>query len=171
MTESPATKEVVSVTCMARMVGLSRARFYQLMREGVFPSPSRQNETERPFFSREQQELCLGVRRSNRGVNGRGVLFYAMRLQPSVASSSPTPSGRSRPTPRQPPRQPSRDPVLAELRRGLTQLGMTDVSDRTVAKALVEAYPDGHDDVDRADLLTVVFGHLNRQDSPDNVSR
>ena len=63
MSESPATKEAVSVSGMARMVGLSRARLYQLMREGVFPSPSRQNETGRPSFDREQQEQCLQVRR------------------------------------------------------------------------------------------------------------
>ncbi len=30
-------KSAVSVSEMARMVGLSRARFYQLMTEGVFP--------------------------------------------------------------------------------------------------------------------------------------
>ena len=61
--------------------------------------------------------------------------------------------------------------MIGELRQGLAQLGLTDVSDRTVAKALVEAYPDGHREVDSAELLSVVFGHLNRQDSPDNVAR
>ena len=33
------TKVAVSVAEMARMVGLSRARFYQLRRAGVFPTP------------------------------------------------------------------------------------------------------------------------------------
>ena len=34
------TKAVVTVSEMARMVGLSRARFYQLVRAGVFPAPA-----------------------------------------------------------------------------------------------------------------------------------
>ena len=171
MSETQVTKEAVSVSEMARMVGLSRARFYQLMAQSFFPSPVRQNDTGRPFFSRGQQEQCLKVRRTNRGVNGQAILFYALRVQRLVAPSAQTPSGRSRPTHRQPHRTPSRDPVIAELRQGLTQLGLTDVSDQVVVAALVEEYADGHDDVDRADLLSVVFGHLNRQDSPDNVTR
>ena len=171
MSETQVTKEAVSVSEMARMVGLSRARFYQLMAQSFLPSPSRQNDTGRPFFSREQQEQCLEVRRTNRGVNGRAILFYALRVQPSVAPSARTPSGRSRRMQRQPPRQSSRDPVIAELRQGLMQLGLTDVSDQAVSKVLLEEYPDGHRDVERAELLSVVFGHINRQDSPDNVAR
>ncbi len=47
-------KEIVTVTEMARMCRLSRARFYQLVGEGVFPAPSRNEQTGRPFFDREQ---------------------------------------------------------------------------------------------------------------------
>ena len=168
MNETQITKEAVSVSEMARMVGMSRARFYQLMAQNFFPSPCRQNETGRPFYNREQQELCLGVRRSNRGVNGQAILFYALRVQPSVAPSPRI--RRSRPTHRPVRRSSRRDAMIGELRQGLAQLGLTDVSDRAVSAALVEAYPDGHDDVDRADLLRVVFGHLNRQNTNDNVA-
>ena len=49
-------KEIVTVSEMARMVGLSRARFYQLLRVGVFQEPSRNQETKRPFYDRQQQE-------------------------------------------------------------------------------------------------------------------
>ncbi len=59
----------VSVSEMARMVGLSRQRFHQLMQAGVFPQPQR-NEG-RPFFDEPTQQVCLEVRRRNCGVNGQ----------------------------------------------------------------------------------------------------
>jgi hypothetical protein len=76
------TKAVVSVAEMARMCSLSRARFYQLVESGVFPLPLYRIDTKRPFFTQEMQEICLGVRRKNSGVNGRPVLFYARRRCP-----------------------------------------------------------------------------------------
>jgi hypothetical protein len=53
------TKAVVTVAEMAHMCGLSRARFYQLVNEGVFPPPLYRIETRRPFFTQEMQETCL----------------------------------------------------------------------------------------------------------------
>lgn len=165
------TKEVVSVSEMARMVALSRARFYQLMTEGVFPTSSRQEgETGRPFFDREQQEQCLKVRRTNQGMNGQAVLFYSVRAQPTVIRPGRTPPRESRRTSRSMRGQTNRDATMVELRQGLSQLGLPDVPDRAIRTALVEAFPDGHDDVDRAELLRVVFGRLNRQDSHDNLA-
>ena len=169
MSESPATKEAVSVSGMSRMVGLSRARFYQLMREGIFPSPSRQNETGRPFFGREQQEQCLEVRRMNRGVNGKVILFYSMRV-PSVVQSARTPRRESRSRQRRAPNLQIRDPIIVELHHGLTQLGLT-VGDRDIRAVLVDEYPDGYGGVDSADLFRSVFAYLSRRDPPDNVTR
>ena len=42
------TKAAVSVTEMARMAGLSRARFYQLVKKGTFPPADQDHATERP---------------------------------------------------------------------------------------------------------------------------
>ena len=70
---SDETKAVVSVSDMTRMVGLSRARFYQLVREGVFPEPI--YDEGRPVYTEELQARCLEVRRKNRGVNGEAVLY------------------------------------------------------------------------------------------------
>jgi predicted DNA-binding transcriptional regulator AlpA len=50
-------RAVVTVSEMARMVGLSRARFYQLQKTGVFPAPSYQ--AGRPVYAAEMQEVCL----------------------------------------------------------------------------------------------------------------
>jgi hypothetical protein len=58
------TKVAVSISEMARMVGLSRQRFHQL-KGTTFPEPMRDPETNRPFYDEELQQLCLEVRRRN----------------------------------------------------------------------------------------------------------
>lgn len=160
-------KEIVTVTEMARMCGLSRARFYQLIGEGVFPTPSRSQETKRPFFDREQQEQCLLVRRTNRGANGKAVMFYGCCLEPR-----PEPARKRKPFPKRKlqARQTSQESVITELRHGLAQLGMTNLTDADIREALVEAYPDGHRDVESAELLRAVFGAIQRRNSADNLS-
>ena len=167
MNDKVPVKEIVSVTEMSQMCGLSRARFYQLVGEGIFPKPSRNEQTGRPFFSRDQQEQCLLIRRVNKGANGKALIFYGCRLdvarpQPRKRSVS---ASRERTT-----RQERQDPVITTLNHGLAQLGMTGVADKDLRAALADAYPDGHRDVDSAELLRGVFGELQRRDSHDNVS-
>ena len=117
----PPRKAIVTVAEMSRMVGLSRARFYELMNEGVFPKPSRKPKSKRPFFDQRQQEHCLVIRKSNCGANGRPVLFYGRRLDMINVGNNGMGKrvGRSR----QPGRKLTGDPVIGALRRGLEQLG------------------------------------------------
>ena len=72
------TKAAVTVAEMARMCGLSRSRFYQLIGT-AFPRPERQPQTGRPIYTEELQQVCLEVRRRNWGIDGKAVLFYARR--------------------------------------------------------------------------------------------
>jgi predicted DNA-binding transcriptional regulator AlpA len=161
MNETNLTKQIVSVTEMARMCGLSRARFYQLMNDGIFPSPSRNPETNRPFFDQEQQEQCLQVRRTNQGANGKAVMFYGFRApgpqQPAKRKRLPN-SKSSRNTA-------NRDPVVTDLRHGLTQLGITGIDDARIRQALIDTYPDGHLGIDGAELLRTVFARLSQEDA------
>ncbi len=163
------TKEVVSISEMARMLGFSRARFYQLMKEGVLPKPTRTAEGSRPFFNRDQQEACVEVRRTNRGVNGQAMLFYSMRSQPAPRRT-PNRQPRRRSAPQRP-RRSGDDATISNLRHGLTQLGVSQVTEQRIRTALAATYPDGWSNVDHADLLRAVFARLNCQDSPDNVTR
>jgi len=171
--EEPVLKEIASVTDVCRLLlHLSRSRFYQLLKEGVFPEPSRNPETGRPYYDREGQERCLEVRRRNCGVNGRPVLFYTHRpIQPLVTAGRQArrvASGRSKKcTQRQEAKEGDR--VVNELRRGLAGLGMPDAKVAEIRSAISEAFPDGHRDVDQATLLTGVFRHLRSRDSRTNV--
>jgi len=161
-------REAVTIAEMARTCNLSRARFYELMSQGIFPTPLR-NETGRPYYSREQQAQCLAVRRTNCGVNGRPVMFYARGLgrTPGPAGSL---SGESRHVTRKPavPRKSDRpaatdgrsDAILATLRAGLAQLGVPAVPDAKLSSTLAVCFPDGHAGIDAADVLTAVYRQI-----------
>ena len=73
------TQSIVNVTQMAKMVGLSRQRFWQLATEGVFLMPIYDIKTRRPFYDEQMQEINLKVRQTNYGLNHRPILFYSRR--------------------------------------------------------------------------------------------
>ena len=91
------TKAVVTVSEMARMVGLSRARFYQLMEVGVFPLPVYRLSNRRPIYDEGLQKICLEVRRRNCGLNGQPVLFYTKAHRP-MGQAKPTSKAKRKPT-------------------------------------------------------------------------
>lgn len=91
------TKAAVTVAEMARMCGLSRSRFYQLIGT-AFPRPERQPQTSRPIYTEELQQVCLEVRRRNWGIDGKAVLFYTRRpsapARPKTPKPKPEPKGQ-----------------------------------------------------------------------------
>jgi hypothetical protein len=158
MNREPSMKAIVSVAEMARMCGLSRARFYQLANEGVFPTPIYDLRTKRPFFNEELQEVCLEVRRRNCGINGRAVLFYAARIGSAVAKTKArktTPSAKSG--------------QFDELVEGVRCLGLTTVTTPQVESAFKRCFPNGKAGVDDGAVIRAVFLQIKRQNSPDNV--
>ena len=173
MNHEEAVKEIVTISEMARMTRLSRSRFYQLMKEGVFPEPQRNATTNRPFYDRSQQEACLEVRRRNCGVNGRPVLFY---LRPSLQPISPSISRRHKKpkVAKQDDQKASghnhRDPLISDLRHGLAQLGMPNIEESTIRAALADQYPDGWQNVEPGAMLMGVFRRLRSTNSTEPTS-
>lgn len=156
MIDQQPTKAVVTVTEMARMCALSRARFYQLVGEGIFPKPSRNEQTQRPFYDQVQQQRCLLVRRTNRGVNGKVTIFYGLRSKEASTPSKPPASKRNL----RGKNIGKKDQRIVELRHGLTQLGVAGASDLDIQRALTEAFPDGCDLIESSDVLRAVFNRL-----------
>ena len=153
------TKAVVTVSEMARMVGLSRARFYQLVEAGVFPQPVYCVSTRRPMYVEELQTVCLEVRRRNCGVNGRPVLFYARgHRQPTSAAKPARPAVAG----------PKVAAAHADLIDGLTALGLAATPAR-VGEAVAALYPGGVTGTDRGQVLRAVFLHLKRQNPAGSV--
>jgi hypothetical protein len=151
----------VSVTEMARMVALSRERFYQLQKEGVFPSPVYDIVTRRPMYTEEQQQVCLEVRRRNCGVNGKVVLFY-----PARTAAVPVARQRTRRT-----GGVGRSATHAHLIEALVSLGLSDTTAQQVDEALRQTFPGGTAGVEQSEVIRAVFVRLRRLDSGDSVGR
>jgi hypothetical protein len=130
---------------MARLLGMSRTRLYQLMADGIFPKPSR-DEEHRPFFTREQQEQIHKAYRSNRGINGRSCFFRpkATRL------------GRPNRRPSQAAPQQDRSALLKAVRG----LGLRQVNKADLERCLGALYPDGKLPDDKSRVAKEVFLHL-----------
>jgi hypothetical protein len=84
-------KAVCSVLEMAQLLGLSRSRFYQLLKQGVFPLPLYDIDTKRPFYPQHLQKRCLKIRNTGIGDNRRRILFYTQRKKGSPAPKHPVP--------------------------------------------------------------------------------
>ncbi len=153
------TKSVVSIADMARMVGLSRARFYQLM-GSTFPLPLYSLSNRRPFYDEILQNCCLEVRRRNCGIDGKPILFYAKRI------SNLTPIRKPRKV-----KPPKVEAGHDEILDGLRSLGLTTATLPEVATAVKELFPGGVNDGNRGQVLRAVFLRLKRQDTADNVGR
>lgn len=148
-------REAVSVAEMARMLGLSRARFYQLL-GNTFPHPVYDLQTRRPFYNSDQQAICLEVRRRNCGIDGRPVLFYAARVaapRPRQQRESGTTAARTT----------EHDGLIAALRG----LGLASVTGAQVAAALRVIGPQETE----GDRIRATFLHIRRQNTADNVGR
>jgi hypothetical protein len=143
-------KVAISVSEMARKLSMSRARFYQLMNNGVFPKPLIEVSTSRPYFDEQLQETCLNVRRRNCGVNGRPVMFYPTR------QASPTSLKRSVKS------KPDTTEKHTELIESLSCLGLA-VNGPKIEAAITECYPTGISDTDQGNVVRKLFLHLQRQ--------
>jgi hypothetical protein len=149
-------KAAVTVTEMAKLVCLSRARFYQLVNEGVFPPPVYCVRTRRPIYVEDLQKVCLEVRQRHCGVNGRPVLFYSARTTGPVKP-------RKTVTPKPKVQYPE---VLAAVRA----LGLAVTSDE-VAQAVKSLYPNGLGSIGQPEVIRAVFLHLQRRDRSGSVGQ
>lgn len=159
MSANIVTKAVVSVTEMARLVGLSRARFYQLVKRGTFPVADQDAQSNRPCYSEEKQRLILEARRRNCGVDGKPILFYCRRNdagQKRTASrpAKPKVSGNQ----------------CADLIDLLAQAKIV-VSATQVEAAVRHEFPQGTDGLDMSIVLQTLIGRFQRQNSGDKQGR
>ena len=121
---APANRDCVaicSVTEMARKLGFSRARLYQLVKKGVFPPPVRSG-THRAFYPSDLQEECLRIRKTGIGLHGRPVLFNKRRTR--------RPARRTQ--------QGQHNELVAALR----DMGLK-VNAKAVGQAVCDLYPTG----------------------------
>ena len=161
MTGDIVTKAAVSVTEMARMVGLSRARFYQLVRKGTFPAADQDPLSKRPCFFQEKQRQILEARRRNCGVDGKPILFYSRRSD----------AGQKRTTTR---------PTISKVKEvvqkytdlidGLAALNVM-ASVAQVEPLVTELFPNGTDGVESGEVIRAVFLRIQGQNRGDKQGK
>lgn len=157
MTVEIQSKSAVTVAEMARMVGLSRARFYQLVGT-AFPHPLYNVATRRPFYDEAIQAVCLEVRRRNCGVDGKPILFYARRFAAPAPAPKPAKPRVTKPRAA----KPKNDDLIDYLR---DDLGLANVTQAQVEAAVKELFPHGTNGTDNSAVITAVFRWLTRRDS------
>lgn len=146
-------KAACSVSQMASMVGLSRARFYELMERGVFAPPVYSVATRRPLYLREMQQVNLDVRREQVGINGEYIIFY----EPRQERATPRPSTRRSS------RQPGSNSLEQRLVPQLQNLGLSCVTANSVGEAVRSCFPEGVGDEAEAEVLRAIYRLLRRQ--------
>jgi hypothetical protein len=153
------TKSVVSVTEMARMVGLSRARFYQLVKRGTFPPADQDQVSQRPCYCEEKQRLILEARRRNCGVDGKAILFYARRRD----------CGHNK-TPVRPAKPKSANTMIVDLIDHLAEVKIV-TTVAQVEAAVKEDFPQGIEGVEFAIVFHKVYQRLRRQNPAGSEGR
>ncbi len=150
-------KAACSVSELAQRCGLSRARWYELVKAGVMPQPVYCLRTRRPLYPQELQELAINLRMTNTSLDGRYVLFYNRRATPA---SSITP--RANRSTRTVGSAFIADGTFAEVIQSLRMLGI-EHAESEVRAAITECFAGGlPDDFEMG--LTTVFRHLRRLD-------
>lgn len=144
--------ERINPAGMARMLQMSPARLYQLMKEGIFPTTCRDSQ-DRPFFTRHQGVQILTAYKHNLGINGRSIFF-----RPKATRTPPPKRTKANSLPPQ-----DHSDLLTTIRA----MGMSHVKKADLEKALSELFPNGRLPEDKTALVRQVFVHLHRQESGD----
>jgi len=147
-------KAAISIKDMAAQCGLSRQRFMQLVKTGVFPMPLIDEATKRPYYSEELQAQCLEVRKRNFGVNGKVIMFYARR-------TATAPIRKTQMT------KPKAD--HSEIIDGLRALGLVTVTSSQVAEAVGQVFPRGISTTEDGEVIRAIFVYLHRKNSGEKV--
>lgn len=61
----------VTFSEMSELLGISKTRLRDLIRDGIFPEPLRNASNNRPYFSHQLTEDCRQVIKTRVGVNGQ----------------------------------------------------------------------------------------------------
>lgn len=142
-----------SVVEVAKLCRLSRARFYELIDQGVMPPPVHCIKTRRPLYPAEIAARCVEVRETNTGFDGRYVMFYGRRATP--LAGGPTTSA----APRQ--RQPCLDPLSREMVESLRAMGVS-CPQEEIVEAIRNRCPQGLVETTFERDLLGLYGDLRR---------
>lgn len=139
----------VSMSQMARLLNMSRSRFYQLISQGILLPPIYSLSSKRPYYTSEMAQRNIEVKKNNTGINGEVIIFYSAKKKVVRTVNRLKTSKKEIKTNKH-----------KDLIEGLESLGMTDIKSSDIEKAIADCFPDGTKDVDQDEILTTIFRHL-----------
>lgn len=135
----------MTATELGTLIGLSRARIYQLCRAGRFPKPSKGEFTTRSFFSADSVKVVLKIKADGIALDGQPILFNKVtnpRKKISLKAQS----------------QSASNPILDYL-EGLGQ----SINAGQLDRVLVEVFPDGWQSHPQEEVVQQVFQRLQEE--------
>jgi len=142
-------KAIVSITEIAKMCNLSRARFYQLLEQGFFPKPLHDERSKRPYYDLALQQTIFECRQSGIGSDGSFMLFYSPRKKETVSHLR---------------KKKEVDPMTKELGEILESMGI-ETAFEEVQKALDKLYPDGTEGIDQGLVTRELYRYFKQKES------
>ena len=137
------SKQIFSITEVAQMLQLSRARFYQLLVTGFFPKPLHDDMSKRPYYNQDLQQKCFECRLSGVGSDGSYMLFYSPRKKGTKMRTKKT------------------DPQIKELTETLGSMGL-EITVEQVKQGLTETYPEGAEGQDQGVVTRELYRYLKQ---------
>lgn len=131
----------MTVTEMSEILGISKTRLYDLIRDGILPEPMRNPSNNRPVFNAELTEACRQVIKTRVGINGQPYTPNRRRKTGSGSTGQPS----------------RRDLLIASL----SGLGLN-ATPRQVDDVL-KTLPDAGRRLEEGDLVKQVFLRLRQK--------
>jgi hypothetical protein len=135
---------ICTIPELAKKLGLSRARFYQLQKKGVFPKPL-YSGPKRPYYPPDLQQKCIEIRKTGIGYNEKAIVFNKSRKKKYQGLQSWS------------------EHKYEELTDALKQMGLN-VSPHKVKKTVMTRYPEGvpaH--VNKGTVIGELFRHFTQR--------
>jgi hypothetical protein len=152
-------REIVSLSELAEdVLGLSRARVYELIERGALPRPIYDVRTRRPMFNAHLQRAAIAVRSTGVGVDGSAVIFYRRNRREPTQEPMGRPSRTSRSSSR--PRTSRYESLIGSLQA----LGVSQANQQSVEAAISECFPNGLDGQDESEVIRILFRFLRAKE-------
>ena len=138
-------KLAISVSDMADLCRISRSRWYEMTKAGVFPKPIRLPSVKRPVYDRDLIAKCLEIRATGQGLTG-----------PVLFNRKPKNTGQPKPKPQRLVKTQSVDPAIEAIVDAVKALGLT-TTPQAVCDAVATLYPSGISGVEQGEVIRKAF--------------
>ena len=158
--DNSTNRAVASVAEHVEQLNLSRARFYELVKDGFFLPPIYSIANRRPLYLADMAERNRLAKETGIGIDGTVRVFYRRKKK---LQASPAPTSR-----RQRHQQQQRNSIdrnLSEIHSALKRLGLDSVTEADVASTLAEMFPSGFDGVAIGEIIRCCFQRMRRSET------